>query len=212
MNDQRDGGIEYVTFTVNPISGCLSTKCPFCYARAIYKRYNLDFTPQFHPERMKNFDKISKKKEKQRVFVGSVTDMWGDGVMASWLDEVFRGIENVPQHDFLTLTKQPRRVKGEHFPPNAICGMTVIGLEEDEYFDQIEYQWGQAKRRFISFEPLLNTAWRALKFIQGCEFIIIGSQTKPNVAMDKHWVDEIEIEAHKHRVPIIHKHNFLVKE
>ncbi len=210
MNKQGRNGITWCDATENPVSGCLK-HCDFCFAMKYYKRFGLDFTPQFHPERMKNFDRIAKITNKQRIFVGSVTDMWGKGVELLWMKIIFEKIRTIPQHDFLTLTKMPHKVNGENLPPNLICGITVIGTEPNSYFDQIEYQWERAKRWFISFEPLLGMPKTALLYIKGCEFIIIGSQTKPNVAMDKAWVEAIEHTAFINSVPVHRKKNFLVK-
>lgn len=68
--------IEWTDWTWNPVTGCRGG-CEYCYARAFAQRFNKgNFEPEFHADRL---DQPLKHKKAARVFLGSVTDMFGEG-------------------------------------------------------------------------------------------------------------------------------------
>ena len=91
--------------TWNPIIGCRNN-CPYCYARKIATRftgtkmYPNGFSPTFFPERLRI---PYKRKKPCMFFVCSMGELFGNPY--PWLTQVFKVIEENPQHTFVILTK-----------------------------------------------------------------------------------------------------------
>src|SRR5438105_10732171 len=49
-------------------------------------------------------------KQPRRVFVCSMTDLFGDWVPREWIVSTFSVMASAPQHQFQVLTKRPRRM------------------------------------------------------------------------------------------------------
>jgi len=99
-------------FTWNPITGCtkLSEGCKHCFAYTWHQRFMKgDFSLRFHPERLKELDKLKKL---SKVFLGSMTDMFHPAVDPVWFYKVLETTMQYPQHTFLTLTKRPENIIG----------------------------------------------------------------------------------------------------
>ena len=127
MNYVKDT-IGWCDYTFNPITGCLGG-CPYCYARAIYKRFKKSFKPEFHPDRL---NEPMKLKIPSRIFVCSVSDFWGKGVKPIWREEVYNIIKACPQHTFFILTKQPQNIDNyDRIPGNVWVGVSVSDSSDD---------------------------------------------------------------------------------
>jgi len=195
--------IEWCDSSWNPITGCLNN-CPFpCYARAFYHRFSWSFLPQFHPDRL---DEPIKLKQPARIFVGSVSDLWGKGVEPCWRAEVFKVIEKCPTHTYIMLTKQPHRIENfEEIPKDVWLGVSIAGQQDTWRADHIKEFRGI---KFISLEPLLsavdfNEAWLA-----GINWVIIGGLTgSKRFIPPKEWVDVIIREARGMGIPVFLKDN-----
>ncbi len=142
--------------TWNPIVGCRHG-CWYCYARQLSKRQACMkcqvFRPHIHPERI--FEPLQRKKP-TTIFVGSMSDMWGDWVPAEWIESVLDVIRACPQHTFLTLTKNPKRYhKYRRFPINLWSGVTVTGFRDAKRLLDV---YNIPGFRFLSLEPLLDGA------------------------------------------------------
>ena len=108
--------IEWASKTWNPITGCprpkISPGCEHCYAERMAKRlagrFGYDavdpFKITFHPERLKEPVGL---KVPQRIFVGSMGDMFHPGVLYRDLDLVLAVAALTPQHTYMFLTKRP---------------------------------------------------------------------------------------------------------
>jgi protein gp37 len=102
--------IDWADYSWNPVTGCLGpygkATCPYCYAARIARRFNGPdgFKPTFHEDRLREpFD----ERKQGRVFVGSMTDLFGDWVSREWQEKVLRAASLAEQHTFLFLTKNP---------------------------------------------------------------------------------------------------------
>lgn len=114
--------IEWTDFSWNPVTGCRHG-CNYCYAASMYRRFGRSFEPTFHPERL---EQPLSKRGAARIFVGSVTDMFGDWVPASWLARVFKTVRACPEKSFQFLTKNPMRLPElSPYPPNCWIGVTA---------------------------------------------------------------------------------------
>jgi DNA repair photolyase len=71
----------------NPAFGC-EHGCPYCYGQVIANRfYKGDFSPRFYPERVAQPNRLRKP---SMVFLGSMTDMFGEWVQQIWWDKILR--------------------------------------------------------------------------------------------------------------------------
>ena len=212
----------------NPITGCLNG-CEYCYARRLANgrlkhrywandnlaptprdlvNYSLDpFYPRFWEDRLYEPCHIKKP---SGIFTVDMGELFGDWIPEEWQKLVFSVIEACPQHRFYLLTKQPQNlIKFSPFPSNCYVGVTITCREAAHianfYLPEIK-----AGVKFISFEPLLDDVMQyryTWNLIRSCNWIIIGSQTKPLKLPQKIWVDEIIEAADKSSIPVFLKDN-----
>lgn len=69
--------------------------------------YPHGFVPTIHRYRMGEY---RDKKRQRNIFVGSMSDVFGEWVPDRWIREVFNACEKAPQHNYLFLTKNPKRL------------------------------------------------------------------------------------------------------
>jgi len=180
----------------NPLKG----RCPgvyaecaeFCYARKIYKRFNLDPTIRLDETELN----CRMPKKPSRIFAGSTFDY--SFARESWIIKILDIIKNNPQHIFIFLTKNPVWYSQHLWPGNCWLGMTVYGsaslssfakcLESErfKYFKKMNLP----NLKFISFEPLLQDALGD-EDLKGIGWVILGAKTKPNVQPKPEWVNKI---------------------
>lgn len=111
-------------------------------------------------------------KRPRRIFVCSMTDLFGDWVTVEMLDRIYDEMAFSPQHTFQVLTKRPERMHRYHenlakrvaqipnnpvtWPlPNVWLGVTA----EDQLSAEERIPWllyTPAARRIVSCEPLLG--------------------------------------------------------
>jgi protein gp37 len=106
--------IEWATKSWNPVTGCtpISEGCEHCYAKRMSARmagrcgYPKDesFRVTFHQDKLLEPFKWRKP---QRVFVGSMTDLFHSDITDRQRDWIFQIIGLLPQHTFMVLTKRP---------------------------------------------------------------------------------------------------------
>ncbi|MGC9124436.1 MAG: DUF5131 family protein, partial [Thermoplasmata archaeon] len=98
--------IEWTEYSWNPVTGCtpVSPGCANCYARRIYERFHRDFTPMFHPEKLKEARKLPSH---SLVFVNSTSDLFHENIAFADINAVFNEIRNRPDVIFQILTKRP---------------------------------------------------------------------------------------------------------
>lgn len=196
LNKQGKGKIEWTSWTWNPISGC-THNCDFCYLKRIH---GFDMTPKFHPERLKDIEKL---KEPSRIFTGSSGDMMGDWLPHEQIQAVIEVMEAHPQHIFQILTKNPKRYVEFHFPKNVWLGTSVDGKRNIDNISWLRQK--QDNLLFVSFEPLLEEVHPILT---GINWIIIGGKTgKPPFYPPKEWIETILAEAMKHEIAVFVKNN-----
>jgi len=165
--------IEYADRTWNPIVGC-KYGCYYCYAEAMNKRFKWieDWrSPQFFPERLAEPQRWRKP---QKVFVGSISDVFGEWVPKSWIDPILQTARDLPRHTFYFLTKNPERYKECEFPSNCWLGTTVEHIDNSWRVDCLT-KCGLNNIKFISFEPLLSDMSGI--DLAGIDWIIIGGLT-----------------------------------
>ena len=199
--------IEWCDYTVNPVKGLCPMACPYCYARAMYKRFK--WNPEIRYEEVFYYSGI-KGKPGDKYFVGSTMELFGDWIPKEWLDDIFRWVNSYPQRTFIFLTKQPwNLIKFSPFPDNCWVGVTAT---DRTFLSQALYvglERIEAKVKFISFEPLLGETFINMKDITDTmvNWVIIGAQTKPYKPPKWEWVEEIIEACVKAGIPYFLKNN-----
>ena len=185
-------------YTWNPVTGCLNS-CPYCYARKIANRFQGDFKPKFHPERLNEPLKIKKP---STIFVGSMADMFGNWVEHIWIEQILDITRKCQQHRFLFLTKNPNRYESFLIPPNSWVGYTATSTRE------CCFDFRGKGNFYLSAEPLLGKVY----IKDNLRWVIIGalnSNGKPVLpdkgGTRKEWVISLLCEADKYKIPVFIK-------
>ncbi len=134
--------IEWTDATWNPVRGCIkvSPGCKFCYAETLAERFRgvpgnpfeHGFDPRMVPEKL--HDPL-RWREPRRVFVNSMSDLFGEFVPDEYLAAVFGVMAAAPRHTFQVLTKRAERMSSwrgwRHSNPlDWIACMADEALEE----------------------------------------------------------------------------------
>ena len=221
--------IDWCDSTWNPVTGCLHG-CEYCYARGIANRFScggekwtddnlfvLDekfyaeesesacpypygFKPTFHRYKL---DEYANKKGRN-IFVCSMADLFGEWVPDLWIEEVFNACDRAPQHNYIFLTKNPKRYtdlaeKGIlRFRENMWYGFSNTKNNEHGIFcfpKHINF--------FVSVEPILEPISVPLE-----DWVIIGAETgnrKGKVVPKREWIEAIVSDCRKYDIPIFMK-------
>lgn len=200
MNRQGPGKISWTDYTWNPVTGCRNT-CSYCYARKTYERFGMSFEPTLHEERL---DEPARLKRPSRIFVCSVSDLFGPWVPDEWINTVMMAAAEAPQHTYQYLTKHPGALYAWAFGPNDWVGATAT---DQESMDNALRQLPQASSgvRFVSAEPLLGPITADLS---GLDWLIIGAMTGPGATPpEREWVTGLLDQADRAGVPVWLKEN-----
>jgi protein gp37 len=126
-------GIEWTDYTSNPIAGCFHA-CEWqmpngewanCYAEDVANKFGMHAYPEgfehhyWRPDEVKQWKSL---KPGERVFVGSMADVFGHWVPAEQIQFVLDRIALYPQNVFQLLTKNFTRVLQFDIPKNAWVG------------------------------------------------------------------------------------------
>ncbi|MGB0454569.1 MAG: DUF5131 family protein, partial [Bacteriovoracaceae bacterium] len=156
--------IEWTEATWNPTTGCtkISPGCTNCYAERMAKRlkamgverYSNEFSLTCHEDVLA----IPKKWKKPRViFVNSMSDLFHKDVSRSFIQKVFKTMNDCPQHTFQVLTKRSERLK--ELSPHLSWSKNIwmgVSVESDRYKYRIkDLVQTQAYIKFLSIEPLI---------------------------------------------------------
>jgi len=205
--------IEWTDATWNPISGCLmiSPGCTNCYAMRMAARLQAIHHRAYRKVTRKSSGRpvwtgkihlnesaleIPRRWRKpRRVFVNSMSDLFQDGVPASFVTRIWEVMSATPQHSYQVLTKRPEHMAAiflsERLPilPNVWLGTSV---EADRYTSRIEaLRQIPASVRFVSFEPLLASVGKL--DLRGVHWAIVGGESGPGARpMTEEWVEEIQ--------------------
>jgi protein gp37 len=165
------------------------------------------FEPLLHRYRL---PMPAQKKKPANIFVCSMADLFGEWVPDEWIREVFVALGEAPWHNYLFLTKNPKRYSklaaSGDLPPEHWYGFTLTGTEEAP--EQLYSNW----RTFVSIEPLL--AMPDLGFLKrdNMGWVIIGAQTGPGAKQhrpQREWIQRIVDECKKEGVPLFMKDSVL---
>ena len=218
--------IDWCDSTWNPVTGCLHG-CEYCYARGIAERFGgkqkyanifeenkpvigedgkaLAYPHSFSPTllRYRLNDYVGKKG--RNIFVCSMADLFGDWVPDSWIKEVFKACEKSSQHNYLFLTKTPKRYvelaeKGIlRCSDNIWYGWTEVSDSKRPHILCFPFR----VNTFVCVEPILDQVHPGL---QG--WIIVGAETgrrKDRVIPKREWIEQIVDDCRKYEIPLFMK-------
>lgn len=192
-------------------------ECPFMYvsdnengitvlSKTKINPYPYNFEPTFHKYRLNDY--IGKKG--RNIFVCSMADLFGDWVPDSWIEEVLATCEKAPQHNYLFLTKNPKRYV------DLAYGETGLPIRENMWYgssvtdSHMPFYWGEGVNTFLSIEPILEPFGEMGNIIQESlpKWIILGAETgrrKNKVVPERKWIEDIVKECEKTGVPLFMK-------
>lgn len=211
----QGSSIEWTEATWNPVAGCtpVSPGCLNCYAarmalrlesmggsagekyagtakrardgRPVFAgRINLDYGALELPRRWR---------KGRLIFVNSMSDLFHKDVPVDFIQDVFRVMNECPQHQFQVLTKRPERARAIadqlSWSANIWLGTSVESMMYTWRIDDLS-AIQQAAVRFLSCEPLIGPL-RKLP-LRGIHWVIVGGESGPGSRpMEKAWVEQI---------------------
>lgn len=206
--------IEWTELTWNPTTGCtkISQGCKFCYAEIMTRRLKAMGQEKYkdgfkivktHPETLKI---PYTWKNSKVVFVNSMSDLFHEDVPLEFIKDVFKVMNENPQHIFQVLTKRAERLLEIHkelkWSHNIWMGVSVENSDVDFRIELLRKT--KAKTKFLSLEPLIGPLNKLnLKKI---DWVIVGGESgfKPR-SMDSEWVLDIQKQCEKFKVAFFFK-------
>lgn len=185
--------------------------------------YPFGFDPTFHKYHL---NEPQKWKTPRTIFVGSMTDLFGEWVPDRWIRDVFAACAKAPQHRYLFLTKNPARYlklvkQGKlslpNTNPNMWFGTSLTQITDVkrilDTFQIINY----GINTFISIEPLLGDIssyedWNDLIYNMYVDWVIIGAKTgnrKNKVVSQKAWIRDIVVDCDYNDIPVFMKDSLI---
>ncbi|MEN9610007.1 MAG: hypothetical protein RLZZ628_821 [Bacteroidota bacterium] len=193
--------IEWTEMTWNPVTGCskISAGCKFCYAEVMSKRlqamgvdkYKDAFAVRTHLDSLKI--PYGWKKSKT-IFVNSMSDLFHPEVPLSFIQAVFKVMNENPQHIFQVLTKRAEILL--EFDPQLTWTKNIwmgVSVENEKVMDRIDFlSQTHAKIKFISAEPLIG-ALPNLN-LKAIDWVIVGGESGTGKIrpMLQDWVEDIQ--------------------
>lgn len=184
--------------------------------------YPFGFAPTFHKYRLDEPQKLTKPRT---IFVGSMTDLFGEWVPYKWIDAVIDACREAPQHRYLFLTKNPKRYaeldggRNMRLPPknNMWYGATTTNsLQLSEAIKSFGSLSSNAKT-FLSVEPILEDIsqceeWSKAIYYKYVDWVIIGAETgnrRDKVVPRKEWIDNIVDDCDYNDIPVFMKDSLI---
>ncbi len=169
--------------------------------------YPFGFEPTYHKYRL---DRMKTLKMGNNIFVGAMSDIWGDWVPESWISEILSECEKRPEHNYLFLTKNPERYTKVKVPSrnNHWYGTSITGAGDIGRFNYLP----AGCKTFVSVEPLLSPLPKDLVMYRQINWIIIGAETghrKGKVIPKPEWIEEIVAEADANNIPVFMKDSLI---
>ncbi len=172
--------------------------------------YPFGFEPTYHRYRMGTLDKM---KMGNNIFVGAMADIFAECIPDEWIRDVINACLARPRHNYLFLTKNPKRYIRYGVPTeykNMWYGTTITS-DADIYRIVSLAMDGKT---FVSIEPILGriNAGDIKAVCKVVDWIIIGAETgrsKYKVVPEYDWIEDIVLEADRNRIPIFMKDSLI---
>jgi protein gp37 len=151
------------------------------------------FDVELRPERL---DQPFTWRSPRRVFVNSMSDLFGDFVPDSYLAKVFSVMRKTPQHSYQVLTKRAERMRewsgSKPWLSDASNIWLGVSVENKKHgVPRItELRYANAAVRFLSVEPLLERLGRI--DLRSIDWVIVGGESGHGARpMQPEWVREL---------------------
>lgn len=185
--------------------------------------YPFGFDPTFHKYRL---SEPVKWQTPRTIFVGSMTDLFGEWVPDRWITDVFDACAKAPQHRYLFLTKNPAR----YLKLVKQGKLSLLNANSNMWFGTSLTQITDVKRildtfqiiscginTFISIEPLLGAIspyedWNDLIYNMYVDWVIIGAETgnrKDKIVPSKMWINDIVEDCEYNKIPVFMKNSLV---
>ena|ERR1035437_45302 len=209
----QGSSIEWTQATWNPVTGCtkISAGCKNCYAERMAKRLQAMGTPQYangfkltpHPEML---DLPRRWKKPRTIFVNSMSDLFHKDLPLEYIQQVFRVMNECPQHSFQVLTKRPEIALA--YAPQLTWSANIwmgTSVENALVMHRVRsLQLIPAEIRFLSLEPLIGPLPKLP--LDGIHWVIVGGESGPGARpMQVEWVRQIRERSIAHGVAFFFK-------
>ena len=215
---ERFGGMEYGMpkhrMGINHI-----LTAPMCHetksGNAIAAAYPFGFDPTLYKYRLGDY--IGKKG--RNIFVCSMADLFGSWVPDEWIEEVFAACAKAPQHNYLFLTKNPKRYldleESGKLPrnDNMWYGVTITNMKQvEKTYEAVAYLPGSVNL-FFSIEPLLedismHPQWSEMAINSWMNWVIIGAETgsrRNKTVPERKWIENLVDDCGFMEIPVFMK-------
>jgi protein gp37 len=207
--------IEWTDMSWNPCTGCskISSGCTNCYAEPAAEhekrmgvvKYKNGF--QLTPHQYTLTQPYHWRKPR-KVFVNSMSDLFHENLKFPFIQEVFKVMNENPQHIFQVLTKRADILQKDApfltWSDNIWMGVTV---ESDQYYSRINaLKTTGAKVKFLSCEPLLSSI-RSMPLV-GIDWVIVGGESGAKAKarpIQDDWVREVRDNCLTANIPFFFK-------
>lgn len=172
--------------------------------------YPFGFEPTLHRYRM---NVPAKLKMGNNIFVGAMSDVFGNWVPDDWIKQIFNVCDKYPLHNYLFLTKNPERYIQYGVPTeqeNLWYGTTITcDSDTDRMLSLIIDAW-----TFVSIEPLKERISKENieAICRIADWIIIGAETgrnKNKICPEIDWIKDIVAEADIAKKPVFMKDSLI---
>jgi len=137
-----------------------------------------------------------------------MSDLFQDGVPASFINRVWDTMEQAHWHTYQILTKRPENMRMVLSSlPRAVLSNVWLGtsVESAKFKKRVaELRHVPAQVRFVSFEPLIGAIGRVN--LRGIHWAIVGGESGPGARlMEADWVEEVRTQCREQRVKFFFK-------
>ena len=143
----------------------------------------------------------------QKVFVGSMSDVFGEWVPDSWIEEIFEVCKAAPQHRYLFLTKNPARYA-------ALAANGKLPMQENMWYGSTvttpddTFWWSTYHNTFVSIEPIMASFEQPGEPVKKVDWVIVGAENgkrKGKVIPEREWIEALVSDCRATGVPIFMK-------
>ena len=205
--------IEWTESTWNPTTGCtkISSGCANCYAERMAMRLKAMGIPKYANgfEITLHEDCLSEPyswKRPKVIFVNSMSDLFHEDIPFSFIEKVFKVMNENPQHIFQVLTKRADLLSDFgtklNWSSNIWMGVTVEDIKATSRIDDLRKT--NAAIKFLSCEPLISDLGKL--DLQMINWVIVGGESGPKSRPIKEdWVLDIFNQCKSADIPFFFK-------
>lgn len=210
--------IEWTDATWNPVRGCtkISAGCKNCYAKTLAERFaGVPNHPYEQGFKLRTVPSMLQQpldwKTPKKIFVNSMSDLFHPDVPTSFIGAVTHVMMQADWHTYQVLTKRADRLEelmNSSFAEAGCASHIWWGVSVENKRDglpRIEHlRRANVQMRFLSVEPLLEDLGEV--DLSAIDWVIVGGESGNGARpMEASWVDSIQKQCAKQRVPFFFK-------